>query len=144
MLNDSGNLKFDFKLMVNDEKFDNDDNPYGKFIFHLYTNMDNLTDTEQNATVAGKDLSEFNDLTIPLIECSQDLDVIWRNNQIKQYCPNYGDWAFIYGTFYTTRFARLRLALHFCDDAAIADEERKRMGKKYEKCVSKKESLDYF
>lgn len=42
LLNDSGEIKFDFKLMVNDEGFDNDDNPFGKFIFHMYTNMDNL------------------------------------------------------------------------------------------------------
>ena len=69
MLNVSGQLKFDFKLMVNDQDFDNDDNPYGKFIFHMYTNMDNLTDIEQNATIAGKNFDEFNDFKIPLIDC---------------------------------------------------------------------------
>ena len=46
LLNSSGQIKFDFKLMVNDENYDNDDNPFGRFIFHMYTNMDNLTDTE--------------------------------------------------------------------------------------------------
>jgi len=46
MLNDSGTIQFDFKLMVTNELFDNDDNPYGSFILHRYINMDNLTDTE--------------------------------------------------------------------------------------------------
>lgn len=45
LLNNSGDIMFDFKLMVNDEDFDNEDNPYGKFTFHMYTNMDNLSDT---------------------------------------------------------------------------------------------------
>lgn len=137
MLNQSGSVKFDFKLMVNNEDFDNDDNPYGRFIYHLYTNMDNITDTEQNATIAGKDLSEFNDLNIPLVDCHKDLDVMWRKSKIKQYCPDYGDWAFIYGTFYTTRFARLRLALHFCDDTPMGEEERRSAGKNHIKCKSK-------
>lgn len=46
MLNDSGKLSFDFKLMVDNADFDNADNPYGSFIFHRYTNMDNIADTE--------------------------------------------------------------------------------------------------
>ena len=38
-------IKLDFVLMVNDETFDNDDNPYGKIRYHMFTNMENLTDT---------------------------------------------------------------------------------------------------
>lgn len=33
-LNQSGNALLDFLLMVNNENFDNDDNPYGKFVLH--------------------------------------------------------------------------------------------------------------
>ena len=29
---------------MNDKNFDNDDNPYGKFIVHQYTNMDGPDD----------------------------------------------------------------------------------------------------
>lgn len=44
-LNISNNFKLDFFLMVNNEEFDNDDNPFGQFILHQYTNMANLSDT---------------------------------------------------------------------------------------------------
>ena len=30
---------------------DNDDNPYGKFRMHMYTNMDNLQDTSTNSSL---------------------------------------------------------------------------------------------
>ena len=57
--------------MVNNEDFDNDDNPYGNFIFHMYSNMDNLSDTSTNATKAYQDdasesLYRFEDRFIPL------------------------------------------------------------------------------
>ena len=31
--------------MLNNEEFDNDDNPYGKFMLHMYTNMNDISDT---------------------------------------------------------------------------------------------------
>ena len=34
-----------FLTMVTDENFDNDDNPYGEFKLHMYTNMESLNDT---------------------------------------------------------------------------------------------------
>lgn len=49
-MNDNGKLVFDFKLTVDDQEFDNDDNPYGQFILHKYTNMDALNDTENDET----------------------------------------------------------------------------------------------
>ena len=33
-MKDNSFNKFDFILMVNNEDFDNDDNPYGQFILH--------------------------------------------------------------------------------------------------------------
>ena len=48
LLNDSGEIKFNFSLMVDSDDFDNNDNPFGRFILHMYTNMDNLSDTETN------------------------------------------------------------------------------------------------
>jgi hypothetical protein len=47
---------------MNDITYDNDDNPYGKFIMHQYTNMKNKSD------VSG-DASGFNDIEIPLGNC---------------------------------------------------------------------------
>ena len=44
-LNQSGDVKLDMVILVNNEDFDNDDNPYGKFFLHMYTNMQNLSDT---------------------------------------------------------------------------------------------------
>jgi len=45
-LNESTNgnvLKF--ISYINNPGFDNEDNPYGRLRLHIYTNMDNLTDT---------------------------------------------------------------------------------------------------
>ena len=52
LMNISGDVKLDFKLMVNNNEFDNDDNPYGMFLFHMFTNMQTLNDT---ATEFGPD-----------------------------------------------------------------------------------------
>ena len=72
-LNDSGQVNLDFRLIVIDEHFDNDDNPYGSLIYHMYTNMDNLNDTDDNVIQDGGDDTEslfgFSDQTIPLILC---------------------------------------------------------------------------
>ena len=40
-----GEYKLDMIVLVNDEDFDNEDNPYGEFVLHMYTNMKNLLDT---------------------------------------------------------------------------------------------------
>ena len=40
-LNKTGDALLDFKVSVNNFVFDNDDNPYGKFRLHIYTNMEN-------------------------------------------------------------------------------------------------------
>ena len=39
MMIDNGHVRHDFVLMVNNENYDNDDNPYGKFVYHMYSNM---------------------------------------------------------------------------------------------------------
>ena len=48
MLNNPEQRKsnFNFELHVNDAEFDNDDNPYGRWVYHMYTNMDSLNDTD--------------------------------------------------------------------------------------------------
>ena len=45
-LNESGQVNLDFLLNVNDKNFDNDDNPYGSFVYHMYTNMEHINDTD--------------------------------------------------------------------------------------------------
>lgn len=74
--------------MVNNEDFDNDDNPYGQFILHMYTNMDNLSDTSTNDTKSdsvdsGESLYKFEDKFIPLKLREQALETSWRKNNIK-------------------------------------------------------------
>ena len=44
-LNMAGENMLDFILLINDPEFDNDDNPYGKFVYHMYSNMRDLSDT---------------------------------------------------------------------------------------------------
>ena len=74
-MNDSGQITLDLRLIVVDEQFDNDDNPYGSFIYHMYTNMDNLNDSDVSLEEDGGDDTEslyaFSDLTIPLIICPE-------------------------------------------------------------------------
>jgi hypothetical protein len=57
-----GEKKIDFIVYVKNNTFDNDDNPYGKFIFHQYTNMENQNDTKGQIT-------GFMDIEIPLKDC---------------------------------------------------------------------------
>ena len=64
---------------MNDKTYDNDDNPYGKFIMHMYTNMENINDTRGKRT-------GFQDIEIPLALCTgKDQD--WKPSGIKNYCP---------------------------------------------------------
>ena len=64
--------------------------------------MKNLSDT---ATIDPKEHAKstytFDDRIIPLKECGEDLDVAWRENTVKQYCPEWRENDFLYGNFYT-------------------------------------------
>lgn len=78
MINDSSIFSnLDFELFVNDPKFDNDDNPYGKWVFHFYTNMENLNDTDKNKSISG-----YYDINVPLVPCNQDAEttVNWTSS----------------------------------------------------------------
>ena len=73
-LNESGQVTLDFRLIVVDKDFDNDHNPYGSFIYHMYTNMDHFDDTgnvAQDADDNTESLYGFYDQTIPLIICPE-------------------------------------------------------------------------
>lgn len=149
LLNQGGDIKLDFVLMVNNEGFDNDDNPYGEFVFHVFTNMDNLSDTSANITADettndGASLYQFEDRFIPLAVCHDPIHTSWRKSNVKQYCPDYGANDFLYGNYYSAKFSWLRLALHFCDDSAEARKERLTAGKKHLDCKSKEEINEYF
>ena len=91
--------------MVNNPDYDNDDNPYGHFIFHQFTNLKNLNEsttiTKKNVTTGSGSSSEFDDRFIPLIPCPESIDAAWRPSNQKQYCPDFGDNSFFYGNFYT-------------------------------------------
>ena len=62
-LNESSETKLDFVLMLNNEDFDNDDNPYGNFVMHVYKNMNGLNDS------LPKEIEGFDDEIIPLKVC---------------------------------------------------------------------------
>ena len=44
MMLQNGTPMLDFKFHIMDKNFDNDDNAYGKIVFHSFTNMDDLND----------------------------------------------------------------------------------------------------
>ena len=61
-----------FLTYINNPNFDNEDNPYGKFRLHIYTNMDNLTDT----SIDGK-APPFKDVEVPVGVCQKGREVDW-------------------------------------------------------------------
>ena len=58
----NGEKRFNMLFYINDKTFDNDDNPYGRFVFHQYTNMADADD------IYGK-TKNFNDFEIPISIC---------------------------------------------------------------------------
>ena len=78
--------KLDFVIMVNNPDYDNDDNPYGKFVLHMYTNMRDENDTEHDPNQIG-----FDDLTIPLKVCDHPINTAWRKSNVNHYCPDFND-----------------------------------------------------
>ena len=145
---DKDHVRHDFVLMVNNENYDNDDNPYGKFIYHMYSNMQNLSDTStdllMDESLDTASVYQFEDRFIPLIDCPNPIYTSWRKSNVKQYCPDYDDGHFLYGNYYTTRFSWLRLALHFCDDTPEGKLDRIQAGKQYIDCKSREEIIDFF
>jgi len=101
---------------MNNPEFDNDDNPYGKFKLHIYTNMDNLTDTSTECKP-----KPFKDIEVPLIRCKNTREVEWAKTGKKQYCPVFNSTHFLYGDFFTERFSWMRLVVHHCDDSLSAE-----------------------
>lgn len=99
-----------FSAYVNDPEFNNDDNPYGKLRLHIYTNMNNLTDTSTKGFVP-----PFKDFEVPIVPCDNARDVDWANSKRKQYCPQFNETHFLYGGFYSQKFSWMRLTIHNCD-----------------------------
>ena len=128
-----GNKRFDFKAYINNENFDNDDNPYGRFVMHQYTSMANINDTE--GEVVG-----FLDKEIPMIECPGAAEA-WKTGIPKYYCPDFDESHHIHGAFWAPKFSWLRLAIHVCDSSKEA--KAKRTGENKE-CKTEQESFEYF
>ena len=147
-LNLSGDVKLAFQINVNSLDYDNDDNPYGEFMVHLYTNMKDLNDTKVYGEDADKAdfeaMQGFDDRIIPIKRCQHNVAVPWMASDFKRYCPVFDDDTFLYGNFFTARYAWMRIALHFCDDSEEAREERRKAGKKNVKCAKRDEILEYF
>lgn len=121
---------------INNKTFDNDDNPYGKFIFHQYTNMDGPED------IYGK-RKGFNDIEIPLSKC-QSGDFDWRSNEINYYCPDFSEKHFLKGGFEADKYSWMRLIVHICDNSTEAQAQREIENKKFKECASRDESIWFF
>lgn len=74
-------VNLNFLTYVNDVEYDNDDNPYGRIRMHIYTNMDNLTDTSTDKSLGDK-LSTFKDVEVDLYSCG-GRDVEWASAKRK-------------------------------------------------------------
>lgn len=141
-MGDGEKNNFDFLVYVNTEGFDNDDNAYGRFVLHMYTNMEDQNDTYtedkgQSAT--------YYDIEVPLEKCSGDgMDVNWRNRKIFYYCPRFGPDHFLYGGFWGIKYSKMRMGLHLCDNSTEATEKRKAEGKVHWKCKPEEEIYNYF
>ena len=107
-----GKKRFDLLFYMNNKTYDNDDNPYGKFVFHQYTNMKGPDD------IHGK-TPGFNDIEVP-IEVCQANKYDWRNAEIKYYCPSFNENHWLKGAFTADQYSSMRLALHLCDDSEEA------------------------
>ena len=74
-------------MFVNDKDFVNDDNPYGKFVYHLYTNMKDVNDTSKDVEDIG-----YYDYHVPLVDCSYDKEFSqWIKAGVVNYCPYFGE-----------------------------------------------------
>lgn len=102
----------DFKFYLNDQSYDMNDNPYGKVVFHRYTNMADMNDTTGYT-------EGFTDEEIPLKLC-QGKDQAWSGTGIKYYCPDFNETHFIHGGFWTDKYSWLRIALHLCENTTEA------------------------
>lgn len=136
MVDENGEKRFDMIFYINNKDFDNDDNPYGKFIFHQYTNMEGPDD------ITGK-TENFNDVEIPIEECeAQEAD--WRNKKIKYYCPKFNESHYLHGGWIADKYSYLKLILHICDNSGYAREQRRIEGRTHIDCATREESLWYF
>lgn len=95
---------------MNDPNYDNDDNPYGKFIYHMYTNMEGADD------ITGK-RSGFQDIEVPVEKCSLAGTFDWRSSSINYYCPKYDKSHFLHGGFSANKYNFHRLVVHLCDNS---------------------------
>lgn len=59
LVDENGEKTFDLIFYMNDATYDNDDNRYGRFVYHMYTNMEGPDDIEGERTT-------FNDIEVPL------------------------------------------------------------------------------
>lgn len=64
-LSDGKYQNFMLKFYVDDPTFDNNDNPYGTFKMHMYTNMESPEDIE----TTGNGQGNFKDIEVPIKEC---------------------------------------------------------------------------
>ena len=56
----------DFQVFINDVNYDNDDNPYGKIIYHNFINMDGPDDVTADPSETSL---KFRDEIIPIALC---------------------------------------------------------------------------
>lgn len=115
---ETGKKRFDMLFYMNDLEFDNEDNRYGYFRLHQYTNMESHLDT------TGK-VSGHYDIDIPIGPCDTgNEDWWWLSGGINYYCPKFDESHFVHGGFVADKFSLLRLAIHICDDSEEAKQQK--------------------
>lgn len=116
-LDENGDPMLNFRFYINDNTYDNDDNPYATVRLHIYTNMDNASDTEPRPD---EKLYEFYDHEVPLVPCPKNKGSDWSDAGLIRYCPVWNKDHFMYGTFFSNRYSWQRIVVHFCDDSPEA------------------------
>lgn len=126
-----------FLVYVNNATYDNDDNPYGSFKWHQYTNMEDINDTRGERP-------GFLDIEIPMKPCQAD-NLYFRKQNLNYYCPAFQESHWLHGGFSASKRSTMRLVLHACDNSIAANTRRDLDDTKiHKRCKSFEESAKYF
>ena len=88
--------EFKFSIYIQDNEFDNDDNPYAEIKLRKLTNMDNMFDYQDR--IQDPIRKEFLDLK----ECSETESDTYSSD-VKIYCPDWTDDDFLFGDYYSEK-----------------------------------------
>ena len=110
-------------------------NKYYSFKLHKYTNMQ---DNDLNKPA----LKKSRDVEIPMVPCQSNSEFDGGfDESATMFCPQYSDDDIMFGSYYNTKYAWLRLAVHRCnpnDTVTIDGVEQQKQ------CANRTEQDKYF